>query len=147
MPDQFVVPQFIEVEDKILGSLSVRQFLILLVGCLLTAVLYKLLSFAFFLAAAIPLLAASGVLALLKVNGMPFHFFLLNLLQSMRRPARRVWNKEWTEEELRAALQETPHASAPTPFHKTAPAGTRLQELALVVNTGGVYRPEEETES
>ncbi len=32
---QFVVPQFIDVEDKILGPLTVRQFLIMLVSCLI----------------------------------------------------------------------------------------------------------------
>ena len=32
MPEKFVVPQFIDNEDKILGPITVRQFLILLVA-------------------------------------------------------------------------------------------------------------------
>ena len=32
MPDQFVVPQFIEVEDKIFGPVTTRQFVVLLIG-------------------------------------------------------------------------------------------------------------------
>ncbi|KKS92044.1 MAG: hypothetical protein UV69_C0039G0006, partial [Parcubacteria group bacterium GW2011_GWE2_43_12] len=29
---QFVVPQFIDVEDKIIGPITVRQFIIIMVG-------------------------------------------------------------------------------------------------------------------
>ncbi|HBO99857.1 MAG: hypothetical protein UU48_C0005G0033 [Candidatus Uhrbacteria bacterium GW2011_GWF2_41_16] len=144
MPDQYVVPQFIEVEDKILGPLSVRQFLILLVGFMMDVILYKLLSFVVFLLVAIPIIVFVGVLALTKVNGMPFHFFLLNIIQSFRKPKLRIWDKQLTDEELRLHLGE----AAPvvlSPFIRKAPMTTsRLQELTLVVNTGGVYRPEDE---
>jgi len=38
---QFTVPQFIDVEDKILGPITIRQFLILLVGCIVIFISYR----------------------------------------------------------------------------------------------------------
>ena len=46
---QFTVPQFIDVEDKILGPISVRQFLIMLGGGLFAFVAYKVADFALFI--------------------------------------------------------------------------------------------------
>ena len=40
--DQFVVPQFIDVEDKIFGPVTTRQFVILLVAGLVLFVASKL---------------------------------------------------------------------------------------------------------
>ena len=143
MRDQFTVPQFIEVEDKILGPLSARQFLILLFGALTDVALYKMVPFIWFLAIGIPILCLSGVIALTRINGMPFHFFILNLVQSFKKPKLRVWDKGLSDADIRAYLS-TKEAPPPPPPPRKAPISTsRLQELALVVNTGGVYRPEE----
>ena len=40
---QFSVPQFTEVEDKIIGPLTLRQFLILLVGAVIIFILFSVL--------------------------------------------------------------------------------------------------------
>ncbi len=42
---QFTVPQFIDVEDKIIGPLTVRQFLIMLTGFAVIGVSYKFADF------------------------------------------------------------------------------------------------------
>lgn len=145
MPDQYTVPQFIDVEDKILGPLSARQFVILIVGLLTDAALYKLIpSLVVFLLFAVPIMIVCAILALVKVNGVPFHYFLLNLAQTFRRPGLRVWDKTLTDGEVRALMQiETPPPTIAAP-KKARAAASRLQELTLVVNTGGVYNPEEE---
>lgn len=143
MPDQFTVPQFIEVEDKIFGPITVRQFVILLVDFGLVFGFYKLFDFALFLLTGIPLFGIGVVLAFVKINGQPFHFFLLNLIQTLRKPKLRIWNKEWSDAEIKAALT-APEVKLPPPPPKKAPIeASRLSELSLVVNTGGVYRPEE----
>ena len=46
---QFVVPQFIEVEDKILGPITVRQFLIMLIAGILIFIVYRFADTALFL--------------------------------------------------------------------------------------------------
>lgn len=141
--DQFVVPQFIDAEDKILGPLTVRQFVIILLLFLTEAVMWRVMPFVWFLVAGLPLFAFGVVLAFVKVNGQSFHLFLLNLFQSFRKPKLRVWDKALNDAEVRAYMRtvETPRAP---PIARKAPASaSRLQELTLVVNTGGVYNPEE----
>lgn len=145
MPDQFTVPQFIDAEDKILGPITARQFIILLVALLTDAALYKLLSFVPFLLVAVPVICIAGLLAFMKVNGVGFHFFLLNLIQTFRKPRLRVWDKALTDAEVRLYLTEK-LAPAAMPFvRKAAVSTSRLHELTLVLNTGGIYKPEEES--
>ncbi len=143
MPGQFVVPQFIDSEDKIFGPVTARQFLILMVATLLEFILFKLLSFVTFLIVGVPLIMVAGVVAFLRVNGATFHYFALNLIQTMRRPKLRVWNKVYTDSELKDLIKQEP----PPPIlgfkRKEFSASSRLQELTLVVNTGGVYQPED----
>jgi len=141
--DQFVIPQFIDAEDKILGPLTGRQFVILLVLFMTEAVMWRLMPFSWFLVAGLPLFAFGVLLAFVRVNGQAFHLFLLNLTQSLKKPRLRVWDKALSDTEVRAYLTKETPPSAPPPSRKAPVSASRLQELSLVVNTGGVYRPEE----
>ena len=144
MPAQFVVPQFIDVEDKIIGPITTRQFVLLLVPLLLSTLFWKIFSFTLFIILTVPMMMVFGLLAFAKINGMPVHFFILNLLQSFRRPRLRIWDKTMTNEELLQRVKKE-EAPPPPPAPSKAPlSSSRLHELTLVVNTGGVYRPEEE---
>ena len=143
MPDQFTVPQFIDAEDKIIGPITARQFIIMLVGFLLDALLYKLLTFVWFLAIGIPVIAVTGIFAFARINGMPFHYFLINLIQTLRKPRLRVWDKRLSDAEVRAFMGTKEMPPTPPAPRKPSLSGSRLQELALVVNTGGAYTPDE----
>lgn len=139
---QFTVPQFIDVEDKIIGPVTTRQFIIMLVDSLIIFVLYKLLLFLYFAIFGLIMLAVGVVIAFARINGQPFHFFLLNLLQTFRKPRMRVWNKAKSDMELRAILGVAP-PPAPAPHVRKEPISeSRLNEIALIVDTGGVYTPE-----
>jgi membrane protein implicated in regulation of membrane protease activity len=139
---QFVIPQFIDVEDKIIGPITTRQFIILLVMAIILFVLYKFMTFIFFLVFGAPLFGIGIVLAFVKINGQPFHFFLLNLIQTMRRPWLRVWNKELTTEEVRRYLKVEEIKVVAPRLVKEPLAATKLSEISLIVNTGGVYKGE-----
>ncbi len=143
MPEQYVVPQFIDAEDRIFGPVTARQFIILMVVGLIEFLLFKLLAFAFFLTLGVPLFAIGGMIAFMKVNGQPFHFFILNLVQTLKKPGLRVWDKTATNAQLRDFMMKTPPIVSSRFQHKAAIGSTRMEELALVVNTGGVYKPEE----
>lgn len=69
---EYQVPQFIEVEDKIIGPLTLRQFIYLAGagGICVIAFVYLPLIFAFLVAA--PVAAFGAALAFYKVNGKPF---------------------------------------------------------------------------
>ncbi|MBI4599729.1 PrgI family protein [Candidatus Uhrbacteria bacterium] len=141
--DQITVPQFIENEDRILGPITVRQFVIILVACALLFVAYKTTDLTAFIFVAILVGGCAGVLGFVRINGQPFHFFLLNTLRTASRPTLRVWRKDVrrvihtakeTKEEK--ALKETPPPLPPRV------SGHRLADLALIVDTGGAYMGE-----
>ncbi|MBU1032824.1 MAG: PrgI family protein [Patescibacteria group bacterium] len=144
MPEKFIVPQFIENEDKILGPITVRQFLLCLITVFLLFIEYKLFAFAYFIMAAILTAGIGGTFAFLKINGQPFHIFFLNFVQTALRPNLRLWNREPNEADLRESLKPKVQKLAPPTIAKKLPHSTRLRELALTVNTGGVYQPDEE---
>jgi len=140
---QFVVPQFIDVEDKILGPITTRQFAILMLTALVMFIIYKLLYVWYAVAVDVVLLGMALVLAFVRINGQPFHYFLLNFIQTFRRPGIRVWNKDLTDAEIIAFSKVEIPPPPPAKIYKEAPTTSRLSELALIVNTGGVYHPED----
>jgi len=136
------VPQFIDVEDKIFGPVTTRQFVILLITGLILFLVFKLADTTLFIFLSLIIGGFALVLAFVKINGQPFHFFILNIIQTMRRPGLRIWNKVYTKQELEEfrqtgktvvieAVKEVPRLSY-----------NRLRDLSLVVNTGGYYKPE-----
>lgn len=140
---QFVIPQFIDVEDKIIGPITTRQFVILLVVAGLIFISYRLSDFSLFVLLTLLLLVIGIIIAFVRVNGRPFHFFLLNLVQTMRRPGLRVWKKKASFEEISASMRLTTPTVVKTAIVKKQPlASSKLSELALVVDTGGVYHEE-----
>ncbi len=143
MSDQFVVPQFIDVEDKIIGPVTVRQFVIMLVDAIFIVIFYKLFDFALFLLTGIPLFAIGVIFAWAKINGQPFHYFVLNVLQTFKRPGLRIWDKNLSDAKIREILK-APERKVVIPIPKKESLElSHLSELSLVVNTGGVYKPEE----
>ncbi len=143
---QFVVPQFIDVEDKIIGPISVRQFVMFLAGGALGVLEYQILykgtgNFILFLIVAVITFGFVMVFAFLKINGQPFHFFLLNFFVNLRYPHLRVWNKT-VDHVTVTRLKEKEKVEAPVPVKKQL-TPTKLTQLSLVVDTGGAYHEEE----
>lgn len=139
---QFTVPQFIDVEDKIIGPITTRQFVILLVSGLIIAVLYRLFDFSAFIFGTVIIFAMTIILAFVKINGRPFHFFLLNLIQTFKRPNLRVWLKEDSVENSVEAEDLSLQQLEPVPAKEYSLGGSRLDELSLIVDTQGAYRGE-----
>lgn len=145
MADQFVVPQNIDVEDKIFASLTVRQFLIMLGGIGSVFVAYQLFiklgnQLVLFIISALFLVALTMVFAFVQVNGRAFHLFLLTVLQSLKNPRLRIWNNITAER-----LQYRHEPPPPPPIPTKAPlTQTKLARLALLVDTGGAFRDDED---
>lgn len=137
---QFTVPQFIDVEDKIFGPITVRQFIIMLVTALLIAVCYRIFDFTLFIVLGLLLFTIGTTFAFVKINGAAFHFFLLNLIQTIKKPGLRVWYKDDT---LIAGLEfDTLPAPAPIAPSERQHSLSRLNELSLIVDTQGSYQGE-----
>ena len=140
---QFVVPQFIEVEDKIFGPITTRQFLILLTAGIIVFLAFRFGDMALFILILALVGGGALVLAFVKVNGQTFHYFLLNIFQTMRRPSLRVWHKYYTDAELEYLRKEGTEVEFVEVTKVTPVKHERIRDLALLANTGGFYRPDD----
>lgn len=75
---EYQVPQFIEVEDKIFGPLTLKQFIYLAGGAGLAAGLVLYLPLVFGVVLALPIAGLAVGLAFYKVNGKP----LIDLIEA-----------------------------------------------------------------
>ena len=73
---QFRVPQFIDIEDKLFGPFTFRQFVYMVGGAGLIFVIYKLLPFWIAVILIIPVGALSAALTFYKINNKPFIYYL-----------------------------------------------------------------------
>lgn len=91
---RFEVPQFIEIEDKIIGPFSWRQFLYLGGGIGMGAVLFLTTPFLVFVLFGIPLGGLAFALAYYPINNRPFSYFLEALFQYFYRHRLYLWRRK-----------------------------------------------------
>jgi len=143
MNNRFIVPQFIDAEDKILGPITVRQFILVIIGGLFIFAAYKLADFTLFLLEAFIILVLTLAFAFVKVNGAPFHLFFANFLNTLVKAKVRIWKKE------NVMIQEFKSKNEDLPVdyvrEKKMIPSRKLSELSLVIDTGGVYKGEKIT--
>lgn len=139
--EQYVVPQFIDVEDKIFGPVTVRQFLILLVAALILFIIFKIADRTLFILCTLVIGGFALIVAFIKINGQVFHYFLLNVAQHWLRPALRIWDKRYTKDELNDFRRPVKVEKTEEAITKTA-SPRHIRDLSLLVNTGGYYKPE-----
>ena len=135
--NSYVVPQFIDVEDKIFGPITVRQFIIMTIGGLFIFIAFKLSDFSLFIFEAIIILIVTISISFVKINGKLFHYFLIDFFNFLFKiPKFAVWQKkEITKIEKKEKKEKKDDYVA---LSKTL-SRTRLAELSLIVDTGGSY--------
>ena len=91
---QFQVPQFIEVEDKIFGPLTLKQFIYLAGGAGLCFIIYEFIN----ILIAVPLIlivaAFSAAMAFYKVNNKPFINVVESAFKYFFTTKLYIWKKE-----------------------------------------------------
>lgn len=90
---RFQVPQFIEVEDKIFGPLTVKQFIYLAGGSGLSFILYSYLNIYIAILLIIPVVALAVALAFYKVNNRSFIITLESAFKYMMANKLYIWKK------------------------------------------------------
>ena len=78
---RFQVPQFINIEDKILGPFTIKQFVYLVGGAGMVYILYHFLPFWISIFLITPIVVFSLALAFAKPNGKPFIFLVQAAIQ------------------------------------------------------------------
>lgn len=126
---RFEVPQFIDIEDKIFGPFTFKQFIYLAGGGGLGYATYRI--FPIFLAVPI-IIAIAGLtyaLAFYKLNGQPFITVGQAFLVYLTKNKLYVWKKEVVEP-VQQPLQKVPVPTPPQQQTETELTARRIQDLA-----------------
>ena len=92
---QFSVPQFTEVEDKIIGPLTLKQFLILLVGSGVIVLVYKLIgNFIIFLILSLPIAGVTVFVAFGQIQGKSMGDLVVAALGFFSEPTSFIFHKQ-----------------------------------------------------
>ncbi len=124
---QFKVPQFLDIEDKIFGPFTFRQFAYLTGGIGICFILYKAIGLLF---GAIPILLVAGLagaLAFYRPNNKPF----INMLEAgakyMTQDKLYIWKRR-TEFEMEKSKPKEREVEVPQAVVKLE--GNKLRDLA-----------------
>ena len=92
---QFQVPQFIDIEDKVIGPFTIKQFLYLAGAGVIVFILYRMLSTFITIILAIPIVVIALALGFYRPNNQPFVELLKNFFRFLKKPDFYVWKKQF----------------------------------------------------
>ncbi|MDB5189693.1 MAG: seg [Parcubacteria group bacterium] len=136
---EYQVPQFIEVEDKIFGPLTLKQFIYLAGGIGLCVVLILYLPLVLGIILALPVAAFSGALAFYRVNNKSFTDMLGAGFSFYSKDRLYLWKKEEKSEEAKTVAPVTPLPAR----EKLGISSGRLKDLALSLDIKDQNNPQE----
>ena len=134
---EYQVPQFIEVEEKIFGPLSIKQFVYVAGGIGICVVLVLYLPRIIGIALAIPLAMFTMALAFYKVNNKPFIEILEAGFNYYFGGRLYLWKREQKQ------LEDIPHVATPAieVRQKLGLSQNKLHELAWSLDIKDTNNP------
>jgi hypothetical protein len=132
----YKVPQNVEAEDKILGPLSIKQFIYAIIGLgygFLTFAILKSLVVIWILVGVPPMLFLLA-LGLYQKEDQPLETYVVAVAQFIMRPKSRMWHKEPIAEVFRV---EPPPPKVEPVRRDPGEVRSQLQQLAELVDTRG----------
>lgn len=130
---RFEVPQFIGVEDKIFGPLTIKQFVYLTGAGALAFIAYHYLPFIFAVIIDLPLIALGLALAFYKVNNKPFIFVLEAMFKYSIGSRLYVWQKK--EKPITARTEKDDDRGALLSVPKLSQS--KLKDMTWTLDTSG----------
>lgn len=151
---QYSVPQFIEVEDKVIGPLTTKQFLYLVLGGVFLLIAWALVDLSLFILLAFLTAIIIIPFAFIKMNGRPFEVYLVSIVKYLTTPKVRLWLRDIKTSGAKAS--DVNKRGKMISKAQTQEIGgknfnrSKIQELSQVLDMGGVVKkaddiPGEET--
>src|SRR3989338_3325902 len=142
---QYPVPQFIDLEPKIIGSITVRQFFMLAIAIGAIFLFFKYADTGLFIFSSVIIGFVTIVVGFVRINGRPFHFFIINLLDTIFRAKHMmVWRKEMPQKQPKKVSdkkdKEPVQVNYVALMREKVKTRSRLSDLSLLVDTGGYYK-------
>ncbi|MFA6493131.1 MAG: PrgI family protein [Patescibacteria group bacterium] len=133
---QYQVPQGIDIEDKIVGPLTLIQFLYVLVGGIIDYLLF--LTFGgniIFWILGIPIALVALALAFLKIQDQSLSYFAKAGLSYFSRPKTRLWQRQGFNPSIIKMTVKKKVEAKPAPKRKIEKS--ELEKLAYALDTRG----------
>lgn len=139
---QYKVPQKIDLEDKIIGPLTLKQFIYLLSGAMLDYIIFSstnsLLGWTLIIIVSLAALA----FAFIQVEEQPFSYIMGNLLSYLLRPKIRLWDKHRPIKKMVDFKNKKAEKPAGPVLRRPEEVKSSLESLARVLDTHG-WSPED----
>lgn len=129
---QYQVPQFIDIEDRIIGSLTLKQFIYLAFAAAVLFVFWFIFKFYIWIIVALPITALALAFAFLKINDRPFVYFFIAAIFYFIKPKLYIFGE--VPEEIDKTIPEPKSAPTEAPEVEKV-TRSRLKELALSLDT------------
>ena len=124
---RFEVPQFVDVEDKIIGPLTWKQFIYVAGGGGTLFLLYATLPFILFLLFGIPFGLLAAALAFYRINNRPLSLMLEAVVTYFGKSRLYIWKRE--EASIETMMRDTHVVSVPQ-FHPNIGGKNNISALA-----------------
>ena len=90
---RYQVPQFVDIEDQIIGPLTLKQFLIYLAAALLLVPVYLFSDLSLFILLAIPIAGVAAAFAHWKINGRSLSFTIAAAFKFLTSGQLYIWRR------------------------------------------------------
>ena len=123
---RYQVPQFIEIEDKIIGPLTIKQFVYLAGGAGMSFIIYTYLPFYLALLLIVIVIPLALALAFYKVNNKPFIDFLESAFLFYTKQNLYIWKRE----EKKIAIKSEATSASGRQVYVPRLSDSKLKELS-----------------
>jgi hypothetical protein len=142
---QYKVPQDVEAEDKIIGPLTMRQFIYAVLGVMYFGIIFTIFKQvpALIILVGAPPTMLLAMLAFYRRQGQPFEALFLALVNFFVKPRQRIWLKEPI---IDAFKIEPPKITATEIRRDPNEVRGQLEKLAQIVDTRGMSTKQPEVQ-
>jgi len=136
---QFKVPQKIDIEDRILGPLTMIQIVYTAVGAGAGYIILSAISGIVGWIFALPIFLLTFFVVFVKINGQSFGLFLRNLATYMSNPKTRLWRKG--DNNIRVEIYHPQITKAADSYANKHYSRADIEKLANIIDSRGKNNP------
>lgn len=145
---QYKIPQNVGIEDKIVGPFSLRQLIILAIGCGISYTLFAITSRIYelnileYILIALPALF-SLAMAMLRIHNVSFGKYILLMLEFAIKPKKRMWDHRGISALVAPDLTDKKAAKKKEVAEEEGKKNVNLRDLSATLDSGGFEHVEQ----
>lgn len=134
---QFKVPQNIDMEDKVIGPLTIKQFVYLLVAGMIFYATIKTYNIFLMAIVGFPVFLLALCLTFIKIQDQPFSKFLISFLIYLIKPRQRIWQKHYSSVGMHTPVVQKNKVNVDQKIGPKTVEKSELEKLSYILDTGG----------